>query len=173
MDSFFKKEDLDEYFRGILTYTGSTKSFILEDLFDWNYFSQSIVKDVLISETDITITTENNEIYVSWNGCDMRKMENLNIEKCLRQPEGCCFEHSGCDNKLCNEHYPLQKITLEFDRNKILNHKIMGFYHNDEYEYHSYSHEFYFLLDNEDKIQFTLNNTPDYYDLELLINVSY
>jgi hypothetical protein len=121
--------------------------------FSWDLFKNKCVKDVVIHDNMIQIFYEDNLFIISISKEDLRELSDMDI--CKLPPEGCCFEHSGCGNTECLQHYPLQEITFELNTHMLINKKIIGFEDDN------------FVLENGMHVPFIINNNLTSYNVRV------
>lgn len=154
-------------------YRGSRLAYDLTNTFSWEPYKSMKVKDVILDPDSITIEYPEHGITAfTFNG-DTRNESEMKTERCTRKPDGCCFEHSGCGDELCAEHYPLQEVTIKCDKEALINQTIVGFELVPQQEYSSYYHEFDFILESGVRVKLQIgNNTPEH-DLTLDLAADY
>lgn len=144
----------------------------IELLFSWDPYKDLVVKDVLVDDNSIEIVYEEQAIMIDIYGNDCRSKKDMDSEKCNRDPEGCCFEHSTCGYDKCLEHNPLQQISIECDTKLLLNKQIVNFIFDNE-DYSPYVLTFYFVLSNGNKVPLSINNNLTQYTVTVYVNEYY
>jgi hypothetical protein len=160
------------YTNKMYAFTGWHKDYEIVSDFDWNSYKDLIIKDVTIDDNDITIYYENTGLVLSISKGDCRYLSDMDTSICDADPEGCCFEHSGCGYEKCLEHYPLQNVTFECDTKSLIGKNVINFtFDSDGYDPNF--HEFFFILSDGNKVSLTITNNIATYYVEVILDIFY
>lgn len=155
-------------------YDARQLSYNCKDTFDWTSYQSLSIKSVVmdeIFENDVHIVYETHGIILDMYKDDSRDIDNMDKSRCTRPAYGCCLDHCGCGEERCLEHYPLQKIDIEYDPEKLQGKCIVGFEHVEDDEYSYAYHKFNFLLSDGAKVPFSITNSSQHHGFMFTVRV--
>jgi len=136
---------------------------------------EGTIKEVVLDEPDrLSLRYSNGdsvEFYLFQD--DYRMDEDMDTSVCHAEPEGCCFEHSGCGYEKCITHYPLQNARIDFDYpQKLIGKRVINFI-ADEGDERSSVHTFLFVLENGDCVDLDVCSNTSHYGITIMYELNY